>query len=160
MQAWALPSGHQDYLTDHSLRTAKSQLKSWNWDRQRAVSLNDIYHIEAVGPLAILTTFPKVITGSFWLHFIDNVAAEYSIIRGSSSVEAGDIVIGLTWKKIRGLNTFMYVDRVASESNPVDGLSRGRMDDPWKQVLQAALPNDLLVQLRAAAAAASESDLK
>ena len=94
-----------------------------------------------------------------WLHFIDNVAAEYSIIRGSSSVEAGDIVIGLTWKKIQELNTFMYVDRVASESNPVDGLSRGRMGGPWKQVLKAALPNDLLVQLRAAAAATSESDL-
>ena len=100
-----------------------------------------------------------MIKGSLWLHFIDNVAAEYSIIRGSSSVEAGDIVIGLTWKKIRELNTFMYVDRVASESNPVDGLSRGRMDGPWKQVLKAALPNDLLVQLRAAAAATSESDL-
>ena len=34
-------------------------------------------------------------------------------------------------------------------ANPVDGLSRGRFEGPWKQVLRAKLPPNLLQMLRA-----------
>ena len=38
-----------------------------------------------------LVTFPKVIKDALWLHYIDNTAAEASLIRGSSSLEHGAV---------------------------------------------------------------------
>lgn len=123
------------------------------WDRQAGLDeYNDIFLIEAIGPLAILETFPKIVKNSLWLHFIDNVAAQHSLIKGSSSIMSGDIVIGETWKRIQKLNAYAYFDRVMSESNPVDGLSRGRPCGPWKQVLRAKLPRGLLQMLEMEAA--------
>ena len=43
----------------------------------------------------------------------------------------------------------MYFDRVDSKANPVDGLSRGKSDGPWRQVDRARLPTDLEERLRA-----------
>ena len=113
------------------------------WDKQKAEEHRDIFLIEAVGPLALLTTFPKMLKGTMWTHYIDNVGAEYSLVKGSSSTDAGDIVVGETWKRIAELDVFPYFDRVASESNPVDGLSRGRRHGPWEQVIKAKLPSNL-----------------
>ena len=103
----------------------------------------DIFLIEAIGPLAILTTFPKILKGTVWTHYIDNIGAEYSLVKGSSSTKAGDIVVGETWRRIAELDIYPYFDRVASESNPVDGLSRGRRDGPWQRVTKAKLPGNL-----------------
>jgi len=113
------------------------------WSRQRDEGFNDIFLIEAIGPLAILTTFPKIVKGALWLHYIDNVAAEYSLVKGSSSIRSGDVVVGETWRSIQKLNIYAYFDRVASESNPVDGLSRGRPNGPWQRVVKALLPANL-----------------
>ena len=113
------------------------------WDKQTSGEHRDIFLIEAIGPLALLTTFPKLLKGAVWTHYIDNVGAEYSLVKGSSSTRAGDVVVGETWKRIAELDIVPYFDRVASESNPVDGLSRGRMQGPWKQVLTAKLPCNL-----------------
>ena len=97
------------------------------WDRRAGKEeYNDIFLIEAIGPLSILETFANIVKDSLWLHFIDNVAAEHSLIKGSSSITSGDVVIGETWRRIQQLNAYAYFDRVMSESNPVDGLSRGR----------------------------------
>ena len=81
--------------------------------------------------------------GALWLHYIDNVAAEYSLVKGSSSIRSGDVVVGETWRSIQKLNIYAYFDRVASESNPVDGLSRGRPSGPWQRVVKALLPANL-----------------
>ena len=77
------------------------------------------------------------------MHFIDNIAAEHSLIKGSSSILSGDVVIGEAWRRIQRLNAYAYFDRVASEPTPVDGLSRGRPSGPWQQVLKAKLPQKL-----------------
>ena len=113
------------------------------WDRQKSDECRDIFLIEAIGPLAILTTFPKLLKDAVWIHFIDNVGAEYSLAKGSSSTQAGDIVVGETWQRVAELGAIPYFDRVASESNPVDGLSRGRWEGPWRQVIKAKLPANL-----------------
>ena len=81
--------------------------------------------------------------GSLWLHFIDNVASEHSLIKGSSSIASGDVVIGMTWKRIQALDIWAYFDRVASKSNPVDGLSRKKREGPWQRVVQGRLPEEL-----------------
>ena len=114
--------------------------------------------IEAIGPLAILTTFPKILKGSLWLHYIDNVASEYSLVKGSSSIRSGDIVVGETWRMIQKLGIYAYFDRVASESNPVDGLSRGRSEGPWQRVVKAKLPANLEELLQAECGSSSDLD--
>ena len=104
-----------------------------------------------------MCTFPKYLRDSLWVHFIDNVAAEYALVKGSSSIRSGDVVVGETWRWIQKLNVAPYFDRVASESNPVDGLSRGRREGPWQRVYKAKLPDDLDRLLEAEL---SESDLE
>ena len=79
------------------------------------------------------------------MHFIDNVAAEYALVNGSSS------------RRIQKLNVAPYFDRVASESNPVDGLSRGRREGPWQRIFTAQFPKALDHMLEAEL---SESDLE
>ena len=88
---------------------------------------------------------------SLWLHFIDNVAAHYALVRGSSSIRAGDVVVGETWRQVQSLGIFFYVYRVESEAKPVDGLRRGRPDGPWQRVVRAKLPANLETLLMAEA---------
>ena len=121
------------------------------WSRQRSEDRNDIYCIEAIGPLAIAETFPNIVKNSLWLHWIDNSAAQYSLVRGSSSILAGDVIVGETWRRVQKLGAYFYVDRVESEANPVDGLSRGRFEGPWQRVLEAHLPSNLATLLAAEA---------
>jgi hypothetical protein len=66
------------------------------------------------------------------------------------------VIVGETWKKIQSLGTFAYFDRVESEANPVDGLSRGRSEGPWQRVVRARLPDNLQELL---AAEESDSDI-
>jgi len=48
-----------------------------------------------------------------------------------------------------GCQLFIKMDRVDSKANPVDGLSRGTSDGPWRQVDRARLPADLEERLKA-----------
>ena len=73
------------------------------WDRSENSTRRDIYEIEAIGPLVVLCTFPRLVQGCVWPHFIDNSAAQYSLIRGSSSVDSGDVILGETWQQIQAL---------------------------------------------------------
>ena len=58
--------------------------------------IHDIYLVEALGPLLLLVTFPKVLRHCLWTHYIDNVAAEASLIRRSASSDLGNHIIGMT----------------------------------------------------------------
>ena len=62
------------------------------WARQagKEAPFNDIFLIEAVGPLIILKTFPNIVRQCLWIHFIDTAAAQYALVRGSSSIASGD----------------------------------------------------------------------
>ena len=100
-----------------------------------------------LGPLVLLENFPDMFRGSLWLHFLDKAAASSNLANGSSSVIPGDILIGATWSQIQRLQVFPRFDRVDPKSNPVDGLSRGRLDGPWK-VESLAFTGSLLRALR------------
>ncbi|MGB1192278.1 MAG: hypothetical protein ACPG3T_05100, partial [Pseudomonadales bacterium] len=48
------------------------------WAKQRhrhSTDFRDIFEVEAIGPLVILATWPGLLRGALWIHFIDNVAA-------------------------------------------------------------------------------------
>ena len=107
----------------------------------------DIYLIEAVGPLVLMTAFPKLMRDALWVHLIDNSAAEAALISGSSARDAADHISGLTWETCGARRLWPYFDRVASKSNPVDGLSRGDARGPWREVLSVEFPSRELENL-------------
>ena len=108
---------------------------------------NDIFQIEAVGPLLVAETWPEDLEGQLWLHFIDNTASQSTLIRGSSSVLSGDAIAGYSWALVAKLRASLWVDRVCSKSNPIDGVSRGRTEGPWSSVRPIGFPSKLLEDL-------------
>ena len=116
---------------------------------QGSEDFQDIFLVEALGPLLLLWAFPKLLRNCLWIHFIDNCAAEASLIRGSSSSDLGDHVVGLTWSLIQKRLLWAYFDRVSSKANPVDGLSRRCFDGPWEWVTEMPFPIDKLAEFAA-----------
>jgi hypothetical protein len=110
----------------------------------RGEDQRDIFEIEAIGPLLILDLWPDLLENALWLHFIDSAAAQAALTRGSSSVESGDAIVSLTWKRVIDRNVLPWFDRVESKANPIDGVSRGKMSGPWDEVLVADVPKGLL----------------
>ena len=92
--------------------------------------------------------WPALISDRLWIHLIDNAAAEASLIRGSSSVASGDTIVSQTWKRVVQFNALLRIHRVASKSNPVDGLSRGLVTGDWKFVEQATIPRELFRRIK------------
>ena len=119
------------------------------WSAQRtSPAKHDIFQIEAIGPLVTLATWPRIMQDRLWIHFIDNSAAQSALVKGSSSVMSGDLIIGQTWETIARRRLLPWFDRVDSGSNPVDGLSRGKWDGSWREVAEGRLPAQLLHALR------------
>ena len=106
------------------------------WSLQKSRGLDEMYDIQdigGIGPMIALTTWPEVLRGSLWMHFIGNNGALASLINGGSSVLSTDTVVGMTWHVISKLDVIPWFDRVDTKSNPVDGLSRGDARGPWVQ---------------------------
>ena len=101
---------------------------------------HDIFLVGALGPLILLSTFPKPLRDCLWIYFIDNSVAEASLIRGASSSELGDHVVGRTWSLIQERLLWPYSDRVKSKANPVDDLSRRCFKGPWERVHSRLFP--------------------
>ena len=116
------------------------------WSSQRANpdgSFYDIQEVEGIGPLLVLSTWPHVLKGALWLHFIDNNGALSSLVKGGSSACGTDSIVGLTWKMIGSAQALPWFDRVDTKSNPVDGLSRKFLDGPW-QIIDLVFPGSSL----------------
>ena len=79
----------------------------WN-EKQKQARFNDIFEVEAIGPLLILENFESELRGCVWLHFIDNAASLSALVRGSSSVLSGEQITGLTWCHIAGLSCYPW----------------------------------------------------
>ena len=108
---------------------------------RNSVERNDIFAIEALGPLLLLSVFPRVMRNALWIHYIDNTAAECSLIRGSSRLDSASCIVGATWEACVKRGLLLYFDRVESKANPVDRLSRGVFEGPWDKVEIASFPD-------------------
>ena len=104
------------------------------WASQRVAASGDLYdiqEIEGIGPLLVLHTWPELLRGSLWLHFIDNNGALSCLIKGSASCIGTDTLVGMTWHTVGKLDVLPWFERVDTKSNPVDGISRKNLDGPW-----------------------------
>ena len=103
------------------------------WSRQREFGgdLYGIYEIEAVGPALVVATWPEKLRNCLWLHFIDNESALAAVIKGGSSVHSADVIAAYVAEQCASLGCWSWFDRVDTHANPVDGLSRGRMEGDW-----------------------------
>ena len=119
------------------------------WSRQGTAGDHyDIFEIEAIGPALILHNFGwKFVDDCMWIHYIDNDAALATLVNGSSSVLSGEVITSYTHSMASQKGLWTWFDRVSSSDNPVDKLSRGEMEGPWKLV-PIAFPPALLLSLR------------
>ena len=121
------------------------------WARRAGTGVyHDIFLVEAIGPLLLLCTYPEILRGSAWVHYIDNTAAQHALVRGSSSISSGDHVVGATWEAAAKLDCWPYFDRVHTKSNPIDGVSRGDFTGPWERVEDATVPLQLIKKMELA----------
>ena len=74
--------------------------------------------------LFVLCTWPNLTRGSLWLHFIDNDGALSHLVSGCSRNSSLSAVVDYTWAQIPALGCWPWFERVPSECNIVDGLSR------------------------------------
>ena len=120
--------------------------------RSKTGATTDIFEIEAIGPLIALLEWPQLLAYRPWIHFIDNVGAQQALIRGSSNSLNGDVITGETWDYVRKIGCWLWVERVASASNPIDGVSRKVLQcDPniplqhrWSRVRKTKIPDVIL----------------
>ena len=108
----------------------------------------DIFEIEAVGPVLILHNWLSYFPSKrLWLHWIDNVSAFATLVKGSSSVLSGEVITAFTHAQIARAGMWSCLDRVASVDNPVDKLSSGELKEDW-DLLPIEFPPVLLSDLR------------
>ena len=117
------------------------------WSQRLSLcEVKDIFQIEAVGPLLVLYNWGYLMREHLWIHFIDNEGALAALAKGSSSVLSGEVIVGCTHELATKLGVIGWYDRVDSASNPVDKLSRGKLQGPWK-LAPIRFPPFLLSQL-------------
>ncbi len=54
---------------------------------------------------------------------------------------------GVTWNRIAEFSVLPWFDRVQSGATPIDGVSRGRNDGPWRAVVHLVFPPEFLSEL-------------
>ena len=59
-------------------------------------------------------------------------------------MSSGDVIIGKTWRLISHWEVSPWFERVCSASNPLDGLSRGRRNGPWSEVVIFELDKEFI----------------
>ena len=59
---------------------------------------------------------------------------------------SADVIVGHTSKAAAKLGLWSWYDRVDTQSNPVDGLSKGRLNGPW-QLVEVRIPEDMVRDL-------------
>ena len=67
------------------------------------------------------------------LNFVDNEAARYALIKGTSPTMDSAVLTAAFWKEESGLGAFSWFERVPSPSNLADNPSRGKPPEPLCQ---------------------------
>ena len=102
----------------------ENQVRHW-----KAMSGRDrVIHQAELLPIAIaLNNWKHELKGRRVLLFIDNDAARYSMIKGTSHNPAADEILQQNWELVMEWEISIWAERVPSKANPADGPSR----DDW-----------------------------
>ena len=57
--------------------------------------------------------------------FVDNDAARDALVKGATTSKASAALVSKFWDEVAAAGIYVWIDRVASKSNPADGPSRG-----------------------------------
>eukprot|EP00972_Heterocapsa_arctica_P029364 4322628-Heterocapsa_arctica.AAC.1 len=82
-----------------------------------------IFLLEAVAQVLPLWALWPFLQEPYW-SFVDNTAAQHCLIRGSSSNTAGNHLAALFWAAAARARAAPWFERVSSEDNLSDGISR------------------------------------
>ena len=89
-----------------------------------------VIHQAELLPIAIaLRTWCEKIKGQRVLLFIDNDAARYAVIKGTSENSAANEILQDIWELAAEWDISIWAERLPSKANPADGPSRG--DYKW-----------------------------
>ena len=98
-----------------------------------------IVMVELIAVVMAVTAFEEVIRGNKVVVLIDSEAVAGAVIKGYSVRQDLCLLVGRLWKLIASLEAVVYFDRVSTDANLSDGVSRGRvqeaLDRGWSQVL-------------------------
>lgn len=116
---------------------------------------NQIAPIELLAPCVVAHAFPELLRDKYALFFIDNSVAESVAVRGYCRSDRGPdlTTIGATmWAQLASLNCMAWFDRVTSDDNASDGVSRPRYESfaramGWA-LQKVSLPTAVLTNLR------------
>ena len=95
--------------------------------------------------MVALATFAPLLRGRRVLLFVDSVAVGGALVKGYSSVEDFCELVGQFWQLALDLDILIYIDRVSTDANVSDGVSR--LDEtharacgwvPWSVVWEGA----------------------
>ena len=92
---------------------------------------------ELLAVLVLLLTCPDAVRGARLVLFEDNTPALENIRRGAAGDDDSMAIVGAIWLLLGVLGTEVWIEWVASESNPADSFSRP--DEPDKRAEAAAL---------------------
>ena len=90
-----------------------------------------VFVAESLAPLAVTVHHAESLRNRDVVWFVDNVGACSVLIKGNSSQYDAGIVtaaVHLCWARL-GIRS--WIEWVASDDNPSDGLSRKGLKDPW-----------------------------
>ena len=74
-----------------------------------------------------------VLAGKDLLWFVDNAAAVAALVRSSTSQDDVHLLAQTAHVTLHSLGCRVWIERIDSESNLSDGLSRLGSSDPWTQ---------------------------
>ena len=88
---------------------------------------------ETIAASLVLDHAPEALRDVDCIWFLDNSGSEAGLISGYSSSPDSACLIGAVHIILAALNSRPWFERVPSEVNPSDGLSRDGLDDAWTQ---------------------------
>ena len=85
---------------------------------------NQIEMMEMLAPLLALGTWPDAFVQVAWTAYVDNQGVLHSMLKGSSLTDDLNSVVGAMWHHSAASQTCLFVERVESKANMVDGPTR------------------------------------
>ena len=103
--------------------------KSVAWDvvERWIVRKNQIMMVELLAVVQMVATVGSKLRGRTFLVFVDSESAEGALVKGGSSKDDVSELVRVFWRLIQEFEIIVYIDRVPTDSNISDGVSRNSL---------------------------------